>query len=286
MKLAICNELFEGWSYGRVFDYAAGLGFEAVELAPFTLAETVDDISPAMRRDIVKAAGDAGVEIAGLHWLLAKPAGFYINHPDKAIRRKTQDYLKKLIALCGELGGRALVHGSPGQRTVQEGWDEEESWNLARETWSVCAEAAEAAEVDYCLEALTTADTNFLTTFDQAIKMVDEIGSPRLQTMFDCRSISASATVPLPQALNAALKTGKVKHIHINDPNGRGPGWGGLEFAPLFRVILDHDFDGYASVEVFDFRPDPETIAARSAGYLHGVVQAIGGAAKSADFTK
>ncbi|UCD81644.1 MAG: sugar phosphate isomerase/epimerase, partial [Desulfobacterales bacterium] len=182
MKIAICNELFEGWPIETIFEYAAQLGYDAVELAPFTLAQTAWDISSSERVKIVAAAESAGVEIAGLHWLLVGPEGLYINHPDKEIRKKTQNYLKDLIDLCGDLGGKVLVHGSPNQRNIKEGWDPADTWKRARETFEVCAEAAEKRGVFYCLEALTTADTNFINTIDQAFEMVAEIGHPNFQT--------------------------------------------------------------------------------------------------------
>jgi sugar phosphate isomerase/epimerase len=110
MKISVCNELFEGWDIEKTFDYAAQLGYDGVELAPFTMGETALDISAGARKRIRKAAETAGIEIVGLHWLLVKPEGLYINHPDSAIRKKTQDYLKALIDLCGDLGGKILVH--------------------------------------------------------------------------------------------------------------------------------------------------------------------------------
>jgi len=276
MKISICNELFEGWDIAKVFDYAAQLGFDAVELAPFTLGETASDISTAQRKSIREAAEKAGIEIAGLHWLLVKPAGLYINHPDADIRKATQNYLKELINLCGDLGGNVLVHGSPQQRNVAEGWDPAATRQFALETFQVCAEAARSRDVFYCLEALTTADTNFINTIDEALQMVDEVDHPNFQTMLDCRSIHASAKAELPRVLNAALATGKLKHIHVNDPNDRGPGFGDLKFTPLLKILHEADYQGYISVEVFDFNPDPQTIAARSIGYLHGICESLG----------
>ncbi len=276
MKISICNELFKGWEIEKVFDYAAQLGYDAVELAPFTLGETASDISAADRKRIRHAAEIAGLEIAGLHWLLVKPEGLYINHPDDDVRKATQIYLKELIDLCGDLGGKVLVHGSPQQRNVKEAWDPAETWKLAKETFRICAEAARSRDVFYCLEALTAADTNFINTIDEALKMVDEIDHPNFQTMLDCRSIHASAKDDLPRVLQAALDTGKLKHVHVNDPNGRGPGFGELQFAPLLKILHEADYQGYISVEVFDFAPDPQTIAGRSIGYLHGICETLG----------
>ena len=276
MKISICNELFKGWDIERVFDYAARLGYDGVELAPFTLGETVSDISIAYRRRIRAAADRVGIKIVGLHWLLVKPEGLYINHPDDSVRKKTQNYLRELIDLCGDLGGSVLVHGSPQQRNIKEGWDPGEAWKSARETFQVCAEAAQSRNVYYCLEALTAADTNFINTIDQALKMVDEIDHPNFQTMLDCRSIHASARSELPRVLNETLETGKLKHVHVNDPNGRGPGFGDLQFSQLLKILHKADYEGFVSVEVFDFEPDPQTIAGRSVGYLHGICEALG----------
>ena len=282
MKISICNELFDGWDIEKVFDYAAQLGYDGVELAPFTIGETASDISIADRKRIRKAAEKAGIEIVGLHWLLVKPKGLYINSPNVDIRRKTQAYLKELIDLCGDLGGKVLVHGSPQQRTVENKWDPAEAWQHAKETFRICAEAAQTRNVFYCLEALSKADTNFVNTIDEALQMVDEIDHPNFQTMLDCRSIHASTTTQLPRVLKAALETGKLKHVHVNDPNGRGPGFGDLQFAPLLKILHEANYSGYISVEVFDFAPDPQTIAGRSLGYLHGILESLGAKANSA----
>jgi sugar phosphate isomerase/epimerase len=276
MKISVCNELFEGWDIDKTFDYAAQLGYDGVELAPFTMGETALDISAGARKRIRKAAETAGIEIVGLHWLLVKPEGLYINHPDSAIRNKTQDYLKALIDLCGDLGGKILVHGSPQQRNTKEGWDPDEAWKHARETFQTCAQAAQSRDVFYCLEALTTADTNFINTIDQALRMVTEIDHPNFQTMLDCRSIHASAGSELPAVLKRTLATGKLRHVHVNDPNGRGPGFGDLQFTPLLNILHETDYQGYISVEVFDFAPDPQTIAAGSLGYLRGILESLG----------
>jgi sugar phosphate isomerase/epimerase len=282
MKIAICNELFKDWDIEKIFDYAAQLGYDGVELAPFTLGETASDISAAERKRIREAAEKAGIEIVGLHWLLVKPEGLYINHPDVNVRKTTQNYLKELIDLCGDLGGKLLVHGSPNQRNIKEGWNPVETWKCAKETFQICAEAAQSRDIFYCLEALTTAETNFINTIDEALHMVEEIDHPNFQTMLDCRSIHASAKSELPRVLKSALYTGKLKHVHVNDPNGRGPGFGDLQFLPLLKILHNAEYSGYISVEVFDFNPDPQTIAGRSLGYLHGILESFGARARPA----
>ena len=181
MKISICNELFQGWPIEKVFEYVSRLGYDGVEIAPYTLADSVTEISPKRRKAIRHAAEQNGIEIVGLHWLLAKPEGLYINHPDEIIRIKTQEYMEALIHFCADIGGKILVHGSPHQRTVQEGWDLQESWDFAKETFKVCLKTAQQRNVLYCIEPLAHTHTNFINTVREAIQLVKESETSKFQ---------------------------------------------------------------------------------------------------------
>ena len=133
MKTAICNELFQGWPIEKIFEYAAQLRYDRVEIAPYTLADSVTEISARRRSAIRRAAEAKGIEIVGFHWLLVKPEGLYINHPDEITRIRIQEHMEALIHFCADLGGKVLIQGSPHQRTVQEGWEYQEAWDHAKE---------------------------------------------------------------------------------------------------------------------------------------------------------
>jgi D-psicose/D-tagatose/L-ribulose 3-epimerase len=274
VKIGLCHELFGDWPIQRVFAYAAALGCHGVEIAPWTLAGSLDELTPQRRREIRRAAETHGVEILGLHWLLVKPEGLSINHPDPDIRRRTQEQMRGLIHLCADLGGRVLTHGSPDQRTVQPGWDIAESWRWARETFEACLPTAEERGAVYCIEPLARVNTNFVNTVDDALRLVREIDHPCFQLMVDCRSAEESGGAVA--ALHTALASGNLRHVHVNDANGNGPGFGHVRFAPILQALIDGAYSGYVSVEVFEFEPDPRTIAARSVGYLTGILEALG----------
>jgi sugar phosphate isomerase/epimerase len=274
MKIAICNELFQGWPIEKVFEYAAQLGYDGVEIAPFTLADSVTEISAKRRNTIRHAAESNGVEIVGLHWLLVKPEGLYINHPDEIIRIRTQEYIEALIHFCSDIGGKVLVHGSPHQRTVQ-GWNFEEAWNWARETFRTCLETARKRNVIYCIEPLPKTSTNFINTIEEAHRLVKEIRHPNFRMVFDCRNASAQET-SLTEVLLRALESGYLYHVHVNDINGNGPGFGETRFTPILKTLIKNGYRGYISVEVSCFDPDPQTIASRSIGYLKGILETLG----------
>jgi sugar phosphate isomerase/epimerase len=274
MKIGICNELFQGWPIEKIFDYAARLGYQGVEIAPFSIADSVRDISPEKRKAIRRAAEERKIEIVGLHWLLAKPEGLSINHPEAAIRKKTEAYLKDLIHFCADLGGKILSHGSPKQRTVQAGWSFAEAWLRARETFEGCVQTAQERGVTYCLEPLTRSNTNFINTVEEALRMVGEINHPNFQMMVDCRSAEANEG-SAAKALRAALQSGHLRHVHLNDVSGKGPGFGTVPFSPIIKELIKGGYAGWLSVEVFEFDPDPQTIASRSIGYLQGIIESL-----------
>src|SRR5437660_1034214 len=135
VNFAICNEIFRDWKLEDSLAYAAKIGYAAVEIAPFTIAESATDISPVQRRAIREAAARHGIAIAGLHWLLVKPEGLYLNHPDASIRQRTADYFCALVDFCADLEGKVMVVGSPKQRNILPEASSEAAWAWAASTF-------------------------------------------------------------------------------------------------------------------------------------------------------
>jgi sugar phosphate isomerase/epimerase len=273
MKISICNELFRGWPMDN-FWLSAQLGYDGIEIAPYTLADSVTEISHEKRKAIRRAAEENGIEIIGLHWLLVKPEGLYINHPDEFIRIKTQEYIEALIHFCADIGGRVLIHGSGHQRKVQEKCTFREAWEWARETFEACLETARKRNVIYCIEPLTRASTNFINTVEEALRMVKEIRHPNFKMVFDCRSATAHEE-SIITALLRALESRALYHVHVNDATGRGPGFGETKFTPILKTLRESGYQRHISVEVFEYDPNPETIASRSIGYLRGILESL-----------
>lgn len=270
MRFAICNELFEGWEFAKTVDFLAGLGYDAVEIAPFTLAESVGAIGRTERRAIRETASRAGLAIAGLHWLLVKPAGLHLTSPDAATRRRTQAYLRELIDFCAEIGGSTLVFGSPNQRNIVPEIDRETGWRYAVEGFRICGEAAAEKGVTLCLEALPGQMTNLLNTNEEVRAMVDEVAHPNVAMMVDVKSMCAE-DIPIPDNIRACR--GRIRHVHANDANLKGPGFGEVDFRPIFGALREIGYQGFVSVEVFDFTPDPETIARESLRYMRSCLE-------------
>ncbi|HKB37316.1 MAG TPA: sugar phosphate isomerase/epimerase, partial [Gemmataceae bacterium] len=105
MRYAICNETFEGWDHAHVCRFAAGLGYTGLELAPFTLAPRITDVTAEQRHELRAEAEECGLKLIGLHWLLAKTEGLHLTSNDEGVRQRTADYLVELAKCCRDLGG-------------------------------------------------------------------------------------------------------------------------------------------------------------------------------------
>jgi sugar phosphate isomerase/epimerase len=265
MKYAICNETFEGWDHARVCDTVAGLGYAGLEVAPFTLAPLITDVTAARRGELRRQAEGAGLKIIGLHWLLAKTTGFHLTSPDAAVRKRTGLYLADLATAAADLGGDILVLGSPMQRNLAEGMTKTQGDELAADTISHCLATLADRRVNLCLEPLTTAETNFMTSAAEGVGLIRRIGHPFVRLHLDVKAMSSEGT-PVPDIIRANAEF--LHHFHANDPNKRGPGFGDTDFKPIFRALKDVNYTGWVSVEVFDYSPDPVTIARESIRYM------------------
>ena len=277
MKFAICNEIFQGWNLGKIFDCAARVGFDAVEIAPFTIANSVGEISAGERKKIREAAAKSGIEIAGIHWVLVKPEGLYINHTDATIREHTAKYFSELVGFCADIGGKVMVVGSPKQRNILPGVSREQAWEWATETFRSAAKRTEQREVTICFEPLAPSETNFINTAVEAIQFSQQFKSPNFKIILDVKAMCAE-TKPIPQIIRESWP--HFAHFHANDKNLKGPGFGDVDFRPIAAALKEVGYDGYVSVEVFNFEDGEETIATKSIEYLRRTFSAADSAGR------
>ncbi len=266
MKLALCNEMFEGRSVAEICPVVKDLGYQGLEIAPFTLAASATEVTAAQRKEARQAMADHGLECVGLHWLFAGPAGLHMTTPDEATWTHTRNYLATLLDLCSDLGGKVLVLGSPKQRSLLENQTPEGAWRRAVDLLSSVLDKASNQDLTICLEPLSPAETNFVNTVDEGMKMVREINHPNFKIHLDVKAM-CSEGAPVPEVIRS-VTADQIGHFHVNDANLYGPGMGEVDYAPIAEAVKDIGWDQWLSVEVFKYDPDPETIARKSIDYL------------------
>jgi sugar phosphate isomerase/epimerase len=270
MLISLCNEVIRDLPLALQFLFAREVGYGGVEIAPFTLADNPHLLPDTRRAEIRTAARDAGIVITSLHYLLLAPSGLSITSSDAAQRRRTVDVMRAFCDLAADLGARVLVHGSPAQRRLEPG-KEADGRKYGAECFAAVADAAATAGVTYCIEPLASPEANFVNTVAEAAAIARDIGNPAVKTMIDCSAAGRAEAQSIPDLLRRWLPTGLIAHIHLNDPNRRGPGEGALAFGPILRVLQESGYPGMAAVEPFVYEPDGPACAARAIGYLRGL---------------
>jgi sugar phosphate isomerase/epimerase len=274
MKFAICNETFLDWPFEKAFAFARECGYTGIEIAPFTINPDVRQISAERRSEVRRQAESAGLQTIGLHWLLAKTQGLYLTSPDASIRRATASYVEELARLCRDLGGSIMVFGSPLQRNLQPGVSYDDGMKYAAEVFQAAMPVLEDLDVTLAVEPLGPADGNFLLTAADGVKLVEMVGSPHCRLHLDCKAM-ASENTPIPEIIRRCAPW--LVHFHANDANKLGPGFGELDFVPIFEALGEIDYQGWVSVEVFDYSPGIERLARESIEYMQECAEKVVG---------
>jgi sugar phosphate isomerase/epimerase len=272
MKFAICHELFENWDWKRQCQFIAATGYTGIELAPFTQAPRITDVSAQRRRELRMQAEEYGLTICGLHWLLAKTEGLHLTTNDRAVRQATTKYLIELGQACADFGGTFMVFGSPAQRSLQPNVSREQAYENAAEVFRAALPAFADRGVNIAMEPLTPRETDFVNTCAEAVELIERVSQPNFVLHQDVKAMLSEPT-PIPDLIAKYAKI--TGHFHVNDDNLLGPGMGRTDYRPIVKALLDTGYSGWVSVEVFDYKPGAEVIARESIDYMRRILDEV-----------
>ena len=258
MKFALCNEVFQDFSIEEGFSKIAEIGYKGVEIAPFTLKEDPLEINEEDAIRCANAAKSAGLEIVGLHWLMAKTEGLHLTHSDQSMRLAASNYLKKLTGLTAQMGGDIMVLGSPHQRNLEHGTVYEDAFARAVEIIREVCQLAGKLGVTLAVEPLSPVETSFLSSCAEARRFITAVNMPSCRLHLDMK---AMAHEPAGTIATIYDHRWEVAHFHGNDVNHRGPGQGPTNLDEVAKALREIDYQGWVSVEPFDYHPTPEECA-------------------------
>jgi len=185
-KYAMCNESMAELSWAEQCRIVSEAGYRGIEIAAFTLVKGgVQEITPSGRKKMVSIMKNAGLECAGLHWLLAPPPkGLHFTTPDAAVRRKTVAYLATLIDFCGDLGGPYMIFGSPKQRDTRE-ISVEQAKTYFAEGLAAVADHAQRRSIEILIEPLGNRTTDVVNTMAEASQLAVQVNHQAIGIMFE-----------------------------------------------------------------------------------------------------
>lgn len=272
-RLAICSETFPGKPFAEICDAARRTGYTGIEIDPSHLHDDPASLSAAERRKLRDQMKANSLHYCGLHSFLKAPKGLHLTTPDAAVRARTLDYFARLIDLAADLGpSPVMVLGSSKQRQAIDGATPNDAVQRLTEGLAKVAPQAHQRGVTILVEPLAPHLCNVVNTMAEAIAVVERVASPAVQSMFDTHNTTAE-TAPLAEVIRKHIQ--RIRHVHLNELDGRYPGSGSFAFGPVLQALRNLNYQGWLSVEVFDFKPDGETVARLAADHLRLVEKGL-----------
>jgi len=218
----------------------------------------------------IKAAGYDGVEVPIFdtnpdHWepwrkkldeLELDRVAVTINGPDHhqisqdpAMRQTTLERNKMALECAQVLGSSLLTgpyHSALGVFTGSKSSEEENNW--AAENLYALAEHAKSMNITLGLEYLNRFESYLVSCTDELIALVDRVGHPNCQLMFD----SFHANIEETNLGDAIRRMGnRLVHVQLSE-NHRGTlGAGHVDFNNILTALDEINYKGMISIEAF-----------------------------------
>jgi D-psicose/D-tagatose/L-ribulose 3-epimerase len=178
------------------------------------------------------------------------PPGLNPTSEDPAVRARSWEHWKQVIAVAAEAGAR-LVAGPvyspvgylPGRRRTGEEWE----WGV--EFFRALDPALRDNGVTLAVEPLNRFETYYLNTAADALRLVAEAGSPRVGILLD----TFHANIEEKDVAAAYRHCGRhLAHVHACE-NDRGiPGTGHTDWPGVFAALKTIGYDGWLTIESFN----------------------------------
>ena len=273
---SMCNEAFDKRPFAEVCAAMRQAGYTGIEIAPFTLAEKPAEVTPARRRELRDIMSSEGLAFVGFHWLMVSPKGLHVTGPDAELRRRSWQHIHDLIDLCADLGpDGVMVFGSPQQRSTTGGLSRAEATCNFAEGLAGIAPHAEERGVAVLAEALPIGQGDVVQTLEEAARLVCQIGSPAIRTMFDVHN-AVDEVEPHADLVDRYFDL--IRHVHVNEFDGRhcgAPTARPYDYKPVLEVLARRAYRGWVSLEAFDFSFGAERIAHESLRHLESEIAGL-----------
>jgi len=284
----------DGLTVEQVIERAAKFGYQGVEIDGKRPHGDPLDMPKARCQQLRKAAADRGLEI------YAVAANNDFSSPIPEHREAQLVYTRELMRMTAELGARVMrvFLAWPGVTLLPEGggrydiaqavWKAEHKDFSEEQTWAWCrqtlAEAARMAGDFGVTLALQNHPPVINKGYRDALRMVQEVGSPHLKICLDARLEHSLDEAAIRKAVNEA---GPLQTLwHYGGEYDRGPNGitvkGDEKCLGEMLGLLDVGYQGYAGFELCHPLPvvDGQTVglefvdknAQLAAEYMRGIL--------------
>jgi D-psicose/D-tagatose/L-ribulose 3-epimerase len=175
-------------------------------------------------------------------------------HPDARIRGVAVDYIRRCLAMAGEIGAPLVQMLASGEPRLAPIATRDAEWG-----WSVAAMQAAAREAErtggrIAVEPLNRYEAYLVTSTAEALAYLDAVGSLAVGMTLDL----FHANIEEPDVAASIRAAGsRLWHVQVADTTRRGLGHGHLDLARVTEALASIDYGGAVVVEIMAPGPDP-----------------------------
>jgi D-psicose/D-tagatose/L-ribulose 3-epimerase len=269
MRHAVCNELFGAMEFETQCAIAAEHGMQGLEIAPYTIADDRFLFLPSHVARFRTALERQGLSFAGFHWLLTKPEGMRLTSADAEEREKAVRFLLRLVDAAAELGGGDLVLGGPKQRNAISPVTTSKAIGYLIDAMRKVGIHAKANKCRFCVEALPKNQSNIINTLAESRMVIEACDDQGVTGMFDFHN-----TLDEIESWQTLIADNRdiISHVHVNTMAGGVPTAADADrYRPAFGQLVENDYTGWVSLEIFTSPHDPESIVRTYRAFLDSV---------------
>lgn len=245
-KLGIFMNFWEkNWDadHKKYIKKVAEIGFDILEFQ----AQPLLEMSREHMRELVLLAEECGIELT---YSLGLDRNYDVSSLDEKVRLGGVDYLKQIVERIGFMGGTLLSGVSYAGWGTPDNFngDKRPYWENSIKSMKEIIKTAENCGVTYCVEAVNRFETCLINTAEEALKYVDEVGSPNIGVLLDTYHMNIEEN-NIGDAIR--LVGNKLTSFHTGENNRTAPGRGHLNWDEIFGALSEIGYKGRIVSEPF-----------------------------------
>lgn len=245
-KLGIFMNFWEkNWDadHKKYIKKVAEIGFDILEFQ----AQPLLEMSREHMRELVLLAEECGIELT---YSLGLDRNYDVSSLDEKVGLGGVDYLKQIVERIGFMGGTLLSGVSYAGWGTPDNFngDKRPYWENSIKSMKEIIKTAEDCGVTYCVEAVNRFETCLINTAEEALKYVDEVGSPNIGVLLDTYHMNIEEN-NIGDAIR--LVGNKLTSFHTGENNRTAPGRGHLNWDEIFGALSEIGYKGRIVSEPF-----------------------------------
>ena len=221
------------------------IGLDILEVAPAPLLA----LTKFQRDEIAAAAKANDIELT---FSVGLSANQDLASEDEEIRKNGIKFTTDTFQIMSEMGGKIYsgVDIAAWNKTFMEGiTDKSATWERSISAVKEIMKVAEDKGITFAVEVVNRYESSLVNTAEEAVKYVDEVGSPNCKILLDTYHMNIEE-----DSFAGAIKLvgNRLGHFHVGESNRRPPCENGkMPWNEITNALKEIDYQGAIVMEPF-----------------------------------